>query len=97
MIEMARHEQAKGIFRMTLGSLGGVRIHLEPLVRGTARRNDIRITRSRPTGLNSVEFVVSLASQQARSTVLALEGLHEASAHLQAENVALKYLGLAAR
>ncbi len=70
---MARHEQAKGMIGNALSTLEGVQVRLEPLVLGTARRNDIRITGSRPASLSTQEFdltIVSMASQQARAAVI---------------------------
>jgi hypothetical protein len=45
----------------------GVQVHLEPLVTGTRRRNDIRITGSASSGLSSEDIditIVPLASQE---------------------------------
>jgi hypothetical protein len=41
---VARHEQAKRAIGTALGTLEGVQVHLEPLITGTQRRNDLRIT-----------------------------------------------------
>jgi hypothetical protein len=41
---MARHEQAESAIGTALATLEGVQVRLEPLVIGTQRRDDIRIT-----------------------------------------------------
>jgi hypothetical protein len=43
---VARHEQAKRVIGTALATVEGVQVHLEPLITGTQRRNDIRITGS---------------------------------------------------
>ncbi len=59
---MARHEQAKGIIGNALSTLEGVPVRLEPLVLSTARRNDIRISGSRPTALSTQESDLTIVS-----------------------------------
>jgi hypothetical protein len=62
-----RHEQAKRAIGTALATVEGVQVHLEPLVTGTRRRNDIRITGSASSGLSSEDIditIVPLASQE---------------------------------
>jgi hypothetical protein len=70
---MARHEQVKRAIGGALRVIEGMQVDLEPLIGTTSRRNDIRITGSRQSGLSNQEYdvtVVSLATQDARNTYL---------------------------
>ena len=70
---VARHELVKKAIAGTLSSMEGVRVELEPSIGTTRRRNDIRVIGSRQSGIGSQEYditVISLATQQARSTYL---------------------------
>jgi len=50
---MDRHEQAEGIIAQVLEAAEGVQIQLEPLMRGSQRRNEIRVIGSRANGMAS--------------------------------------------
>lgn len=70
---VARHEMIKRTLTESLGRLPGVEVTMEPFIGATRRRNDIRVIGSRESGVSSGEYdvtVVSLASLEARSTVL---------------------------
>jgi hypothetical protein len=70
---LARHEQVKRAVGDALEGIPGARIELEPAIGMTQRRNDIRITGSRESGISSHEYdvsVVSLASRDAQATTL---------------------------
>jgi hypothetical protein len=70
---VARHEQAKRAIGTALATLEGVQVHLEPLIAGTQRRNDIRITGSASSGLSSEDIditIVSLASANSQTAML---------------------------
>ncbi|BEI97702.1 hypothetical protein CcaverHIS631_0300010, partial [Cutaneotrichosporon cavernicola] len=70
---VARHEQVKRAIATSLSAIPDTQVHLEPFIANTQRRNDIRITGSRESGMASYEYditVVSLATQQARATVV---------------------------
>lgn len=72
---VARHEQVKRVLTEALGRLPGVQATMEPFIGRTYRRNDIKVTGSRESGISSCEYditVISLATQQARSTSLPL-------------------------
>lgn len=93
---MARHEQAKGIIGQALSTVEGVQIRLEPLIPNSQRRNDIRITASRASGLASQEFdltIVSFANQAPEATNLPPTTSGDASALNQSAGIILKYLG----
>ena len=80
---MARHEQAKRAIGTALATLEGVQVHLEPLITGTQRRNDIRITGSASSGLSSEDIditIVSLASQDSQTATLPLATTEDDSA-----------------
>ncbi|RSH85378.1 hypothetical protein EHS25_004774 [Saitozyma podzolica] len=68
-------EAAKRAFGTALGRLEGAQVHLEPLITGTQRRNDSRITGSASSGLSSEDIditIISLASQDSQTATLPL-------------------------
>jgi hypothetical protein len=70
-----QHEQAKRAIGTALATVEGVQVHLEPLITGTQRRNDIRITGSAASGFSSEHIdigIVSLASQESQTATLPL-------------------------
>jgi hypothetical protein len=72
---MARHEQAKRAVGTAVGTVEGVQVHPEPLITGTQRRNDIRITGSAAIGLSREDIditIVSLASLDSQTATLPL-------------------------
>ncbi|GFZ44347.1 hypothetical protein JCM24511_02069 [Saitozyma sp. JCM 24511] len=80
---MARHEEAKGTIGTARATLEGVQVHLEPLITGTQRRNDIRITGSASSGLSREDIditIVSLASQDSQTAMLPLATTEDDSA-----------------
>ncbi|GFZ44382.1 hypothetical protein JCM24511_02104 [Saitozyma sp. JCM 24511] len=80
---VARHEQAKQAIGQALATVEGVQVHLEPLITGTQRWNDIRITGSAASGLSSEDIdiiIVSLASQDSQTATLPLATTEDHSA-----------------
>jgi hypothetical protein len=59
---VGRHELVKKAIGQALSSLEGMTVHLEPAAEGGRRRNDIQAIGSRPTGLASQEFDVTITS-----------------------------------
>ncbi len=86
----------KGIIGQALSTVEGVQIRLEPLIPNSQRRNDIRITGSRASGLASQEFdltIVSLANQASEATNLQPTTPGDASALKKSAGIIRKYLG----
>jgi hypothetical protein len=78
----------------------GVQVHLEPLITGTQRRNDIRITGSAPGGLSSEDIdiaIVSLASQDSQTATLPLVATEDDSAAERTAKLVGKHLNAVAR
>lgn len=70
---LARHEQVKKAIGDALEGMAGVSVELEPAIGMTRRRNGVRISESRESGIASHEYdvpVVSLASQAAQAAYL---------------------------
>jgi hypothetical protein len=92
---VARHEQAKPTIGTALATLEGVQVHLEPLITGTQRRNDIRITGSVSSGLSSEDIdiaIVSLASQDSQTATLPLVTTDDDSAAQRTAKLVDKHL-----
>jgi hypothetical protein len=97
---VARHEQAKRTIGTALATLEGVQVHLEPLITGTQRRNDIRITGSASSGLSSEDIditIVSLASQDSQTATLPLATTEDDSAAERTTKLVQKHLNAVAR
>jgi hypothetical protein len=56
---IARHEQAKRTIGKALAMMDEVHVPLEPLITGTQRRKDIRITGSAASGLSSADIDIT--------------------------------------
>jgi hypothetical protein len=65
----ARHEQVKRAIASALSKIPGVAVVVEPLIEGTARRNDIRITGSQASGVARHEYDVTVVSLSTRDSV----------------------------
>lgn len=92
---MARHEQAKRTIGMALATVEGVQVHLEPMITGTQRRNDIRITGSASSGLSSEDIditIVSLASQESQTATLPPAATEDDSAAERTTKLVQKHL-----
>jgi hypothetical protein len=77
-----------------------VQVHLEPLITGTQRRNDIRITRSAASGLSSEDIriaIVSLASQDSHTATLPLATTEDDSPAESTAKLVEKHLNAVAR
>ncbi|GFZ51760.1 hypothetical protein JCM24511_09528 [Saitozyma sp. JCM 24511] len=76
-----RHEPAKRAIETALATVDGVKVHLEPFVKGTPRRDDIRITGSAAGGLSSEnmkgESGILLADGSFGETKMAPSYIHE--------------------
>jgi hypothetical protein len=97
---VARHEQAKRAIGTALATLEGVQVRLEPLVIGTQRRDDIRITGSASSGLSSEDIditIISLASQDSQTAMLPLATTVDDSAAQRAAKLVDKHLNAVAR
>ncbi|RSH94163.1 hypothetical protein EHS25_003966 [Saitozyma podzolica] len=93
---VARHEQAKHTIGTALATLAGVQVHLEPLITGTQRRNDIRITGSASSGLSSEDIditITSLASQASQTATLPLAATEDDSMTERTAKLVAKHLG----
>ena len=65
----ARHEQVKRAIAAALSKIRGVTIVVEPLIDGTARRNDIRVTGNAESGIARHEYDVTVVSLSTRDSV----------------------------
>ena len=65
----ARHEQVKRAIASALSKIQGVAIVVEPLIGGTARRNDIRVTGNPTSGVARHEYDVTVVSLSTRDSV----------------------------
>ena len=65
----ARHEQVKRAIASALSKIQGVAVVVEPLIGGTARRNDIRITGNPMSGVARHEYDVTVVSLSTRDSV----------------------------
>jgi hypothetical protein len=79
---VARHEQAKRAIGTALATVDGLQVHLEPLITGTQRRNDIRITGSAASGLSSEEMDTTIVSWQRKN---------DADTHLRTDHSGLSF------
>jgi hypothetical protein len=73
----------------------GVEVHLEPLITGTQRRNDVRITGSASSGLSSEDInitIVSLASLDSQTATLPLATTEDDSATERTTKLVQKHL-----
>jgi hypothetical protein len=96
---VARHEQAKRAIGTALATVDGLQVHLEPLITGTQRRNDIRITGSAASGLSSEEMdttIVSLAFQDSQTATLQLTTPDDDSAAQRTSKLVAKHLNAVA-
>jgi hypothetical protein len=96
----ARHEQAKRAIGTALATLKGVQVRLEPLVIGTQRRDDIRISGSAPSGLGREDIditIVSLASQNSQTATLPLATTEDDSMAERTAKLVDKHLNAVAR
>ncbi|GFZ48405.1 hypothetical protein JCM24511_06153 [Saitozyma sp. JCM 24511] len=83
-----------------IATVEGVQVHLEPLITGTQRRNDIRIAGSTASGLSSEDIditIVSLASQDSQTATLPLVTTEDDSAPKRTAKLVEKHLNTAAR
>jgi hypothetical protein len=100
---LARHEQAKQAERTigtALATLARVQARLEPLIIGTQRRDDIRITGSAASGLSSEDTdinIVSLASLDSQTATLPLASTEDDSAAERTAKLVGKHLNTVAR
>jgi hypothetical protein len=97
---MARHEQAESAIGTALATLKGVQVRLEPLVIGTQRRDDIRISGSAPSGLGREDIditIVSLASQNSQTATLPLATTEDDSMAERTAKLVDKHLNAVAR
>jgi hypothetical protein len=93
---VARHEQAKYAIGAALSTVEGVQVRVEPLITGTNRSDDIRITGSHSSGLASEDFditIVSLASQVSRGSMLPITTSGDDSVADRTAKLIHKYLG----
>ena len=65
----ARHEQVKRAIASALSKIQGVAVVVEPLIGGTARRNDIRVTGNPASGVSRHEYDVTVVSLSTRDSV----------------------------
>ncbi|MGV2364916.1 MAG UNVERIFIED_CONTAM: hypothetical protein MIN83_26280, partial [Paenibacillus polymyxa] len=65
----ARHEQVKRAIASALSKIQGVAVVVEPLIGGTARRNDIRVTGNPTSGIARHEYDVTVVSLSTRDSV----------------------------
>ena len=65
----ARHEQVKRAIASALSRIQGVAVVVEPLIGGTARRNDIRVTGNPTCGIARHEYDVTVVSLSTRDSV----------------------------
>ena len=65
----ARHEQVKRAIASALSKIQGVAVVVEPLIGGTARRNDIRVTGNPTSGVARHEYDVTVVSLSTRDSV----------------------------
>jgi hypothetical protein len=97
---VVRHEQAKRAIGTAMATVEGVQVHLESLITGTQRRNDIRITGSASSGLSSEDIditIVSLASQESQTAMLPLVATEDDSAAERITKLVQKHLNTVAR
>jgi hypothetical protein len=97
---VARNEQAKRAIGTALSTVQGVQVHLEPLITGTQRRNDVRITGSAASGLSSEDIditIVSLASQDSQTATQPLADTEDDSAAGRTTKLVQKHLNAVAR
>ncbi|RSH85394.1 hypothetical protein EHS25_004790 [Saitozyma podzolica] len=97
---VVRHEQAQRAIGTALATVEGVQVHLKPLITGTQRRNDIRITRSAASGLSSEDIditIVSLASQDSQTATLPLATTEDDSTAERTAKLVEKHLNAVAR
>jgi hypothetical protein len=92
--------QAKRTIGTVLATLEGVQVHLEPLITGTQRRNDIRITGSASSGLSSEDIditIISLALQDSKTATLPLASTEDDSGAERTAKLIDKHLNAVAR
>jgi hypothetical protein len=65
----ARHEQVKRAIASAFSKMQGVTVVVEPLIEGTARRNDIRVTGDPESGIARHEYDVTVVSLSTRDSV----------------------------
>lgn len=65
----ARHEQVKRAIASALSKIPGVAVVVEPLIGGTVRRNDIRVTGNPTSGVARHEYDITVVSLSTRDSV----------------------------
>jgi hypothetical protein len=96
----AMTKRAERTIGTALATLARVQVRLEPLIIGTQRRDDIRITGSAASGLSSEDIdinIVSLASQDSQTATLPLATTEDDSAAERTTKLVQKHLNAVAR